>query len=633
MCGLIMPRRVLLAQLPIPPFGIEPIRGNVPLAAAYLKMFAAAHGLERDFEIEILDPRLANLASERALVREILAREPFLVGFSCYLWNIQRTLWIARELKLRLPELRILLGGPEITLDNAWVLADPTVDYAAIGEGEQTFLELLTELRTHDKPTHPIAGLYVAPPLDQAAYRDLPPGGGNVFRELGPLPLARKPLPQLDPISSPYLTGILDAADERLLLLETIRGCIYNCKFCFYPKSYDDLYFVSREKILANLAHARERGATEVVILDPTLNQRGRFNEFLRELAACNPGHTFSYFGEIRAEGIMADTARLLREANFTEVEIGLQSIDPLAMELMDRNNNLKSFERAARAMLDQGIRVKVDLIIGLPGDTVDSVRRSLDYIHTSGLYTTVQVFNLAILPGTAFRHEAPELGLAFQDRPPYYVLETPTLTLSQMVELLDEAQELFAAEFDPLADAVTTRVQLDWSDEAPIPATQPEEVGLIGEITLDWPGENGSSLTSINLPPPERRSQALNLRLCGADLHEQRRWAAAAVERVLTENPHSTLQITLEPRGNPRTISPELLNDLQAACYREPSYLDRYYSVIPGPVKGAKRIVVAVEAEGDELASKPRDEQWLAAMEPYALVITRAEPLLKVPQ
>ncbi len=73
---------------------------------------------------------------------------------------------------------------------------------------------------------------------------------------------------------------------------------------------------------------------------------------------------------------------------------------------------------------------MKVDLIIGLPGDTVDSIRRGLDYLHDSRLYSSVQVFNLAVLPGTAFRQEADQLGLEYQPRPPYYVTRTPTLRL-----------------------------------------------------------------------------------------------------------------------------------------------------------------------------------------------------------
>src|ERR1700680_1513309 len=66
-----------------------------------------------------------------------------MVGFTCYLWNIERTLWVARELKRRRPGVRIVLGGPEITADNAWVLETPDYDFAAIGEGGPTFAQLL----------------------------------------------------------------------------------------------------------------------------------------------------------------------------------------------------------------------------------------------------------------------------------------------------------------------------------------------------------------------------------------------------------------------------------------------------------------------------------------------------------
>ena len=139
---------------------------------------------------------------------------------------------------------------------------------AAIGEGEQTFADLLSELRTQPRPSRPIDGLYVAPPRVSASSLSLP-----LLNNVA-LPTFRKPLPTLDLVSSPYLAGILDAADEQMLMIETIRGCIFKCKFCYYPKSYDALYFVSTDKIKANLAHARERGAREVILLDPTLNQQ-----------------------------------------------------------------------------------------------------------------------------------------------------------------------------------------------------------------------------------------------------------------------------------------------------------------------------------------------------------------------
>lgn len=213
-------RRVLLVQLPIPPLGPGPIRGNVPLAGAYLKLYADTRGLGHDYAIDVFPPGLANDLGDQALVAELAASDPWLVGFTCYLWNVERTLWIARELKRRRPNVKVVLGGPEITADNAWVLGSADYDFAAIGEGEQTFGSLLLGLLDGEAaPPVPVPGLYVPPPE------------GPRFRP-DRVPAFRKPLPDLDRLGSPYLAGILDAADERMLLLETTRGCVFNCKFC-----------------------------------------------------------------------------------------------------------------------------------------------------------------------------------------------------------------------------------------------------------------------------------------------------------------------------------------------------------------------------------------------------------------
>src|SRR5262249_32014395 len=163
---------------------------------------------------------------------------------------------------------------------------------------------------------------------------------------------------------------------------------VFNCKFCYYPKSYDKQYYLAKEQVLANLRHAQEAGVKEVFLLDPTLNQRKDFADFLNVLIDGNPGQGFQYFGELRGDGITEATPNQLRRANFSEVEVGLQSIEPDAMTLMDRKNNLRAFERGVQAMLREGIRVKVDLIVGLPGDTVESVRRGLHYLHDRGLFT-----------------------------------------------------------------------------------------------------------------------------------------------------------------------------------------------------------------------------------------------------
>lgn len=561
------PRTVLLVQLPIPPLGPAPIRGNVPLAAAYLKLFADRQGLDSFYHVEIFPAVQANALGDQALANALAERDPWLVGFTCYVWNIERTLWVAHELKKRRPDVRIVLGGPEITADNAWVLDTPDYDFAVVGEGEQTFARLLLGLLDDDVPPVLVPGLYV-------------PAAGPARFDPARRPAFRQPLPDLNLLGSPYLAGVLDAADEEMLLLETTRGCVFKCKFCYYPKAYDRQYYLSRENVLANLRHARERGAREVFLLDPTLNQRKDFADFLRALAEGNPGRGFTYFGELRAEGITPATAGLLRDAHFTEVEVGLQSIDPEAMQRMDRNNNLRAFERGVRALLAAGIRVKVDLIVGLPGDTVESVRRGLHYLRDGGLYGEVQVFNLSILPGTAFRQEAGELGLTFQPRPPYYLLRTPTLDRPDLFGLMQEAQDLFEIEFDAQPPPV-----LDFA-----PGPGPE---FVWRADLDEPRRDPG-------PPPGRRAQAFTLWLRSADFTARRREAAALIREVLADNPFTTLQVVLEPSpaAGPAPPSPALLEELTTACQSQPTYLDRYYALQPGRANGAKRLVVLLPAE-----------------------------------
>lgn len=540
-----MPRPiVLLVQLPIPPLGPEPIRGNVPLAGGYLKLHAERRGLGERFEIQILSAREANTLGDQALVSTIVERRPCLVGFTCYLWNIERTLWIAARVRELLPETLILLGGPEVTRDNGWLLENQTVDLAAVGEGEQTFAELLAAMvALGERPRQSLEQLPAIAGLGVRAR--------DGFRFGSP----RAPLPCLDEISSPYLAGILSAADQEQLLLETIRGCIFKCKFCYYPKAYDSLYFVSKEKILANLAHACERGAREVYLLDPTLNQRRDFIDFLRVLKDGNPEGQLEYHAELRGEGLTAESARLMREAGFKEVEIGLQSIDSQTQELMDRRNSLKAFERGVRALQNEGILTRVDLIVGLPGDTVESVRRGMHYLAENRLYDDIQVFQLSVLPGTSFREESRTLGLEHQSRPPYYTLRTPTLTLDDMLSLLAEAEVVFETTFDPLPPP------------ALVPSRQPAKEVLPRQAVTFWFEERD----------PYAALDRMEARL-------QEHWR---------KNPFSTVQVVLETTSD---FPFDVFHRLRATARPAVNvYLDRFYEFTPGTRAGSSRIITVI--------------------------------------
>lgn len=551
--------KVVLLQLPIPPLGPEAVRGNIPLACGYLK-----HYFQRLFrpqaEIEILPPELVDRAGDATLIRAIAERQPDLVGFSCFVWNVERSLSIAKRLKEAYPHLRVVIGGPEVTQDNAWLLSHPAIDWAVVGEGEATFADLLEALAEH--------------PAWLAHPQDLPAVPGLWNRASSSFGGIRPQLPDLNLVGRVYLDGVLDPCWHDSLFLETIRGCIFQCTFCFYPKSFENLSLMDADLVRANLALAHEKSVSEVFLLDPTLNQRRDFADFLHLLVHGNPEGRFRYSAELRAEGIRPEHAHMMKAANFAEVELGLQSLGRPAQEIMRRRINLPAFERGVRALMEAGIRVRADLIVGLPGDTAETVRQGIKYLSQSGLYHEPQVFRLLVLPGTEFRRRSGELGLEHQPHPPYHVLRTPTLSGQEILDLMREAEAVFNTEFDP------------WPipDDQLAPAVL-QQGGSLWEIDLEQP--KPASLPEVQIAHTlwikARQFSGRGPDIC--------RW----VNLVLDDNPHITLWIVLDITDAKSLPRRDDLSEVMRCCYqREPSYWDWHLSLHPRPGKiGAKRIVI----------------------------------------
>jgi radical SAM superfamily enzyme YgiQ (UPF0313 family) len=214
--------RVLLVQLPVP----NNPATNVPLAAGYLKAYAQARGLLAQVAIEILPRALADNAGDALLVEAIVARRPDLLGISLYTWNSERSLAIVARVRAQLPGLLVVVGGPEVQCDNDWVLRHPAVDLAVIGEGEQTFCEILQYWCDWRLGVGGRERLFPIPDP-----RSLIPG--LVFRDAaGNLSFTRErtPLSDLAPLPSPYLLGYLEPS--QILMVEISRWCPYSCGFC-----------------------------------------------------------------------------------------------------------------------------------------------------------------------------------------------------------------------------------------------------------------------------------------------------------------------------------------------------------------------------------------------------------------
>jgi radical SAM superfamily enzyme YgiQ (UPF0313 family) len=518
--------RVLLVQLPIPRQNFGRKTGNIPLGAACLKQ---AVGDLSGVAVDILPESVVSYLSDAALVEAIRDRRPDVLGFTVFSWNIERTLHICEKIK-EAGGPRIVFGGPEITPDNALSRA-PQVDFRVHGEGEAVFRRLLSE-----------PGFWANGSAAESAV--------DIFRSA----------------PSPYLSGWLEPEIERLMLLETQRGCPYRCGFCYYNKSRAGLVFAEEEHLLRAIAWAVERKISEVYLLDPSLNTRPDLKGLLSGIGRLNAEKRIRLFSEIRAEAIDETLADLLAAAGFTWFEIGLQSTNPQALKIMKRPTRLDRFVQGAQRLKQRGITPSIDLIIGLPGDDLAGFKRSVDFVAEHDLQDDIQIFPLSILPGTSFRRRRRELGLNFEAHPPYTVIATPTFTPEDFLLAYDYAETRLDTVFFPLPD-----LDLSWRLAGRDDRNGPPD------IRVDLGGR--SCVAKLNLQGERPIVEIEALSTCLTQPYQVLVGPAvrdpAYLKRVLAiltaANPFTPLEVVFfDPAERPAT--PELLT---AVKLRRPHFLD----------------------------------------------------------
>ena len=528
--------RIRLIQLPVPPPAAFADTGNVPLAAGSLAVAAEVHGLtENGLEVEVVSPDLTDALGDTLLADYTARDEPEFVGLSLYLWNVERSLHIAREIKQRSPATTILIGGPEVAAGQGFVLEATGYDIAVAGEAEDRFAALMTKLLAGADPHG----------MDGVAVRR-PDGSMSGF---GDEPVPNFPL---DTYPSPYLTDAMAVDPQRSTYVETVRGCASKCAYCFYPRSSTNLRSLDHERTRELIRSLHEQGARDVSFLDPTFNHRSDLDALLDLLAAENPDRQLRFFGEVRPEGLTAAHAKALAACGFTKLELGLQSVNVETLKRVQRYGNPDRVAEAAKMLRGEGIDLFIDLIIGLPGDGPDDVARGVDFILEHDLAAFAQVFPLSVLPGTAMRHRAEDFGITYDSAPPYRVIRTATFEPDDLTEVL------FAAE-----DALDRR--LDESPRLHLVAADPsEEPRSVFEFDLD----EGSSTDSA----PGARHSAFWYR--GSDLFAHRAAIRRHLDAHLAREPYSVLDVVLCPTS---PFPLDLLEDLHAWLdAATPSYQSR---------------------------------------------------------
>lgn len=358
-----------------------------------------------------------------AWVDDILARDPHAVGVSLYLWNRDDARAMADELRRRAPGLNIFAGGPEATADPAGLLAGSSFDFLIQGEGEIPFLDVVGRLDAGE----PGRGAVGTAWLDSGMLQHVP----------------ARPIRLLDTAPSPLLTGVIDPSGYPGILWQLARGCDFSCEYCFDDKGERGVRRYSLKRIDAELDVIVRSGVSQVFVLDSTFNQdRERAKKILKMIRARAP-HIHFHF-EVRSEFIDREMARLFARVTCS-LQIGLQSADPKILRRIRRHLDLDDFRERIGLLNESGAIFGFDLIYGLPGDSLAAFRRSLDFALE--LYPNhLDIFPLAILPGTILASRAPLEGLEHRATPPYTLTSSPTFSSSDLERAarLAEACDIF---------------------------------------------------------------------------------------------------------------------------------------------------------------------------------------------
>jgi len=396
---------------------IHPCRSPqaVPLACAFLKEYLGSEDdLSGTVTIGISEFFLGD--DPAACAEAILGRQPDLVAFSGYVWNRGLTLAIAGSLRQKAPALLLCAGGAEPTANPAGFADSGLFDFLILGEGEVPFVEA------------------VRATLEGRSLTGIP---GVLLP--GELP-GRFAAP-IDPesIPSPYLSGLLDPRAVGGALWQLSRGCDFACSFCFDHKGSGGVRRVSLARVEKELRLFARLQVPQVFVLDSTFNKvPDRAKEILRLIKRLAPEVHFHF--EVRSEFIDAEMAELFASLTCS-LQIGLQSADAKVLRSVGRGFDRDDFVHRVSLLNQTGAVFGFDLIYGLPGDSLALFRNSLDFALS--LYPNhLDIFPLAVLPGTRLHGKAASLGLTHLAAPPYTLLFSPTFPADD----LDSARRLAAA-------------------------------------------------------------------------------------------------------------------------------------------------------------------------------------------
>lgn len=348
------------------------------------------------------------------ILSTIYKGNPDMVGFSTYIWNVNEVLEIAEGLKIVKPNIKIMLGGPEVSFDGVQILEKHRfIDYIVYGEGEETFREML------------IAD-------------DLCNVKGLIFRKEGEVVInpPREQIKDLDNIPSPY-ENINEEFKNKIVYYESSRGCPFNCEFCL-SSTIKGVRFFSIDRVKRDIGTLIKSGVSQIKFVDRTFNANKAYSREIMDFIMQENPENMNFHFEVTAHLIDDETLEYLKKPKegLFQFEVGVQSTNPDTIKSIGRVTDFEKLKYVTSAIKkNRNIHQHLDLIAGLPFEDYKSFSKSFNDVYAIRP-EKLQLGFLKLLKGSGLRVDQGKYNFKYLDNPPYEILETKWLEYGEIIKL-----------------------------------------------------------------------------------------------------------------------------------------------------------------------------------------------------
>ena len=375
------------------------------LALRYLKAYGEAHGQAYDIVEYTINMPVLHILSD------ITEHDIDILGFACYIWNIEMTLHVVDMVKSIRPDIKIVLGGPEVSFTADELLERcPNIDYIVQGEGEEAFHALVTALQLGNDGLDP-----VIPGV--RGRRD-----GSILGSAEAVEVR-----DLSTIPFPYTEEDMEDLEHKIIYYESSRGCPFSCQYCLSGNK-NTVRFFPQERTLEELQWFIDHGVKQVKFVDRTFNCAPHHHRPLMEFMR-DSDTDMNFHLEMEPELMTEWETNILCETppGRIQIEVGVQSTHKKTLDAINRYNDWPYIQKSIRPIIQAGrTHVHMDLIVGLPHEDFNRFGQSFNDLFSLQPHA-LQIGFLKLLKGSGVRRMR-EYKYVADPLAPYEVLSTHVL-------------------------------------------------------------------------------------------------------------------------------------------------------------------------------------------------------------